>query len=93
MLKNDEMSDPTSCLNTAAPDELVFVLLGRDEAAPAAIRAWCADRILRGKNAVHDPQIKAAYQCAYDMERARREATLVANVPDAVAKHQHAKSK
>ncbi len=49
MLKRDELADPTSCLNRARDDEMTFVLLGRDAAAPAAIRAWAEERIRLGK--------------------------------------------
>lgn len=33
MIKRDEVSNPNSCLNRAKDDEMVFVLLARDEAA------------------------------------------------------------
>ena len=60
MIKRLELSDPTSCLNRAKEDELVFVLLSRDPAAPAAIRAWVAERLQMGKNTVHDAQNQEA---------------------------------
>lgn len=60
MLKRDELSDPNSCLNKAKDDETVFVLLGRDAAAPIAILAWVAERIRIGKNKPNDPQIVEA---------------------------------
>jgi hypothetical protein len=40
MLRKEELSDPNSCLNRAKDNEMVFVLLERDPAAPVAIRAW-----------------------------------------------------
>jgi hypothetical protein len=40
MLKKHELATPTSCLNKAAPDEMVFVLRGKDPHAPQAIRLW-----------------------------------------------------
>lgn len=68
MIKRDELSDPNSCLNRAEDDEMLFVLLGRDEAAPATIRAWCRARVLKGKNKRDDPQIVEALACAKSME-------------------------
>jgi len=39
--KVQELQDPKSCLNRSQNDEPVFVLVGRDRTAPAAIEAWC----------------------------------------------------
>jgi hypothetical protein len=64
MLKRDELSDPNSCLNRAADDEMIFVLLGRDVATPHAIREWGLERVLRGKNHPDDSQIVEALECA-----------------------------
>lgn len=73
MRKRDETNPANkTCLNTALPDEMLFVLLGRDVAAPAAIRFWCSERIRLGKNMVGDPQITEALACAETMERERR---------------------
>jgi len=60
MRKAEELSDFTSCLNRATLDERLFVLLGRDVAAPATIRFWCDERVRLGKNAPDDPQILEA---------------------------------
>lgn len=60
MIKRDELTDPRSCLNRARDDERLFVLLARDRAAPAAVRAWIDARIALGKNAATDPQILEA---------------------------------
>jgi hypothetical protein len=60
MRKNDELSDPRSCFNRAGPDELLFVLLGRDAAAPAAVAAWIEARLRLGKNGPDDEQIRTA---------------------------------
>lgn len=57
MLKRHELSDPNSCLNRAKDDEQTFVLLGRDESAPDAIRAWIDSRIRKGKNKPTDETI------------------------------------
>lgn len=62
MRKSQELSDPTSCLNKARPNEMLFVLLGRDVSAVEAVRAWIDSRIAKGKNALDDPQIKEARQ-------------------------------
>lgn len=60
MIKSKELSDPTSCLNKADDDELLFVLLGRDPAAAAAVRAWIRERINLGKNNFDDAKITEA---------------------------------
>ena len=68
MIKRDELADLNSCLNKAQENELLFVLLGRDCAAPAAVRAWIAERIRLGKNKPDDPQIKEAAAWADTVE-------------------------
>lgn len=71
MLKRDELADPKSCLNRARDDEMVFVLLGRDVAAPAAVRAWIAYRIKAGKNTMLDRQIQEALKWIEAVETER----------------------
>jgi hypothetical protein len=73
MRKHLEVKDPKSCLNRARDGELVFVLLGRDVAAPGAIRVWCAKRVQMKKNKWGDAQIVEALNVADAME-AEREA-------------------
>ncbi len=68
MIKREELIDPSSCLNRARDDEMMFVLLGRDAAAPVAIRAWIKERIRLGKNNWSDNQITEAYICSARME-------------------------
>jgi len=68
MRKLQELTDPNSCLNKAHEDELLFVLLARDPAAPVAIRAWINERCRLGKNSPDDAQIEEAEQCARRME-------------------------
>ena len=68
MRKRDELSHPESCLNKAADEELLFVLLGRDPAAPSAIRHWCRMRVELGLNAIGDPKIQDALACADAMD-------------------------
>ncbi len=68
MIKCEELENPTSCLNKARDDELIFVLLARDAAASVAIRAWVQERIRIGKNRLDDPQIIEALACAKKME-------------------------
>lgn len=72
MLKKDETTDESSCLNRAREDEMLFVLLGRDRAAPAAIRAWIGERLRLRMNAVDDEQITQAEQAALVMEGQQR---------------------
>lgn len=70
MLKKDELTNPNSCINKALPDEMVFVLLGRDKAAPAALRAWIGERLRLGLNLLmSDPQIAGAEADLQDMEQ------------------------
>jgi hypothetical protein len=70
--KREELADSKSCLNKAYDDEMLFILLGRDIAAPAAIMAWIEERIRLGKNKRSDPQIIEARKCARDMAALRR---------------------
>lgn len=67
MKKLKEASDPKSCWNRADEEEIVFVLLARDPAAPAAILAWINERVRIGKNYAGDAQILEATRAALDM--------------------------
>lgn len=69
MLKHEELTNPESCLNRAREDEMLFVLLGRDIAAPVAIRAWVSERVRLGKNRDTDPQIIEALEWAKASEQ------------------------
>jgi hypothetical protein len=71
MIKSREQRDPASCLNRAKEGEMIFVLLARDEDAPATIRYWVKKRIRRGKNKKDDPEIVSALACAMEMEEQR----------------------
>jgi hypothetical protein len=62
MRKREELTNPASCMSRARDDEMTFVLLGRDKAAPAAVRAWIEERIRLGKNQRTDAQIVEAEQ-------------------------------
>lgn len=53
--------------------EMVFTLLGRDPAAPVAVRAWVAERLRLGKNTEHDAQITEALDIATTMEMEGRQ--------------------
>lgn len=68
MLKHLELKDPKSCLNKAKDDEPLFVLLGRDPAAPLAIASWINHRIEFGKNHPGDDQITEAIDLMKKME-------------------------
>lgn len=68
MFRDEEARSLTSCFNRARGFEMIFVLLARDAAAPAAIRAWVSKRIELGKNKADDPQILEALRCASIME-------------------------
>jgi hypothetical protein len=62
-----------SCLNKALDDEMIFVLLQRDDAAPETIRFWCEARIRRGINKPGDRKIQDALHCAEVMEKRKAE--------------------
>ncbi len=72
MRKRDELTSPTSCLNKAKDDEWLFVLLGRDKAAPSAVRAWVQTRIILGLNSPKDMQIVEAMLWADAVEQELR---------------------
>lgn len=76
MRKRDELTAPTSCMSKAGPGEMTFVLLARDQAAPAAIRFWAAERVRLGKNRPDDPQVAEALECARIMEDERSPAKV-----------------
>lgn len=82
MRKADELA--RGCMAKAKDGEMTFVLLGRDPAAPTAIRAWCAERVRLGKNEPGDPQIVEAEECARVMEAERAAGTTqpIALQPD-----------
>lgn len=75
MTKLEELSNPNSCMSRAREDELTFVLLERDPAAPAAIRAWAGERVRIGKNLACDAQITEALLVA-DLMDWRNKAAL-----------------
>jgi hypothetical protein len=60
------------CYAKAEPDEPMFVLLGRDPHAAAAVRKWAADRatmIAEGKKPPEDIEmVNEAYECADAMD-------------------------
>ena len=68
MRKRLELRHEHSCLNKADNDEMIFVLIGRDVAAPATIRFWVEERVRLGKNKLSDDQIKEALGIAQVME-------------------------
>lgn len=72
MRKSEELTNPKSCMCRARDDEMTFVLLGRDAAAPETIRFWANERVRLGKNVATDPQIQEAFACAAQMEADRK---------------------
>lgn len=68
MRKREELSSSDTCMSHAHPDEMVFVLIGRDPSAPEAIRTWVDDRVGLGKNVHTDVQIVEALAIARTME-------------------------
>lgn len=85
MRKRDELTSPDSCLSKATDGEMLFVLLGRDECAPAAVRFWMSERVRTGLNMPGDGNMQDAERCARLMETdqlkvRRREDLAVAKV-------------
>ena len=64
MKADQERNDPGSCINKALPDEMTFVLLGRDMTFARVVRYWCGERVRQGLNKWEDPQIKEALAAA-----------------------------
>ena len=54
------------CYAHAAPDEPMFVLLGRDRHAPVLVRLWAALREAEGED---EAKVAEAVRCATDMVR------------------------
>jgi hypothetical protein len=73
MLKSEELTNPSSCMNRAGDQEMTFVLLARDICAPEVIRFWCQCRVENGKNLPSDKQILEALDCAKTMEEQKLE--------------------
>lgn len=71
MLKRDELNHPESCLTKAREDEMLFVLLARDAAAPATIAFWIEERIRLGLNRRGDAKMLAAMVCLERMAEAK----------------------
>lgn len=58
------------CYANAAPDEPMFVLLGRDRHAPTLVRLWA---LLRAKDDEDEDKLAEALTCADAMDRHRQE--------------------
>ena len=71
MKKKEEITNPQSCLSKADPEEMLFVLLARDAAAPGAIRFWASERLRMRMNDADDDKIKEALACADAMYKQR----------------------
>lgn len=65
MLKQLELSSPSSCLNKAADDEQVFVLRAKDVHAPMTIRHW----VSMSRGFQKEEKLTAALLIADEMER------------------------
>jgi hypothetical protein len=68
MRKQEELTNPDSCMSRAHDGEMTFVLLARDKSSPRTIRFWVNDRINEGSNKPDDPQMLEALRCAEIME-------------------------
>jgi hypothetical protein len=74
-IKSTELED--GCFAKALDDEPMFVLLARDQQAPARVREWATQRkadISMGKRPESDmAQVEEAFACAGRMEEWREE--------------------
>lgn len=77
MLKKDELTNPNSCLNRAAPDEPIFTLRANDPVAPRIVREWAFQyqhykRLEKGDDQLNDKELRKyreAMELAGEMER------------------------
>ncbi len=70
MRKIDEVEQPTSCFNKAAPEEPLFVLRAKDRLAANMVRAWAATAENSG---THEPEkIAQARALADQMDEYRK---------------------
>jgi len=67
MNKKENYENPVSCWNKAEEYEEMFILLGRDPAAPVTIRAWWKERIRLGLDEPNSPKIVSAQGIAQKM--------------------------
>lgn len=67
MTKRELIDDQNSCLNKAADDEPIFVLLGRDAAAYRSVLHWAQQRVGLGMNGAGDSKIANAISVARQM--------------------------
>ena len=89
MRKREEITNPNSCFNKARMDEMVFVLLERDVAAPSTIRHWIQERVARGKNVMTDPQIEEALLCSEYMARTTNKIARINTIRSVLKNAQH----
>jgi len=80
MRKQQELTDPTSCLNRAQSDEPLFVLRAKDPLASMAVRHW----ITMALGVHEDEKRKEAHGIAASMDEWRLKWRL-GHVPDAPA--------
>jgi hypothetical protein len=73
MIKKEELTNPTSCINKAFDDEPIFVLRAKDPVAIQTIYYWMHQRICTGSEKYNDPKMKEAEQLAQLMHQWRRE--------------------
>lgn len=77
MQRKLELSLASSCLNKAHDEEVLFVMMARDAAAPDAIRAWAQRRVDLGLNKADDAEIVEAIGAADLMDEQRPELRMM----------------
>lgn len=68
MKKYEERDNPNTCWNKAREDEMLFVLLERDDAFPGTVRYWISERIRLGLNKPGDEKLVRAEAAAKYVE-------------------------
>lgn len=71
MTKLEMISDPNSCLNKAADDEIVFTLRSKDPEAAETIRDWARRRVAHCYDEADSPKILDALQIADAIDKQR----------------------
>lgn len=74
MIKIDELTSATSCLNKAGEDEPIFVLRAKDVLAPELVRIWAMKAMMSGQHEAS--KILEAEGLADQMEVWRKERGL-----------------
>jgi hypothetical protein len=73
MTKQENIDNPNSCWNKAAPDAVVFVLKDTDPSFAATVKFWAGERVRLGCNGWTDDKIRGAIQTADEVAQTQGE--------------------